>query len=635
MPPLRLLLLPVVAMLGATTAARRTERCALLPTAARALPLAAPNDNRVPAGRIRDGALHVELVARAVSWRPDGSAGCSLAVHAFAEEDRAALIPGPLLRVRAGTDVRVRVRNALDMPIWVRGLQERPASGLDSTEIAPGASHEFRFRPTSPGAWYYWAGAAGRTAARFPMSTEDGQLVGALIVDPVEGPSHDRVFVMTRWTPRGLAGSADYQLNAINGRSWPHTERLTYTAGDSVRWHVVNASDELHMMHLHGFYFRIDERGDVAHDSALARARKSTVVTTATRRGEWISITWSPERSGNWLFHCHLLPHMSAAQRLPRADGQDTGHADAAATHDMAGLILGVSVRPRRGERAPAATATTERRLRLFADERPRVYGDRPGYGFVLQEGTRAPAPDSITVPGTPIVLTQGEPVAITVHNRTMSRFGVHWHGIELQSYYDGVAGWSGAGMRVAPAMAPHDSFVARFTPPRAGTFIYHVHNETGEQLASGLYGPLLVLPAGGRFDPERERVIVVASGGPGVDPPRAVNGKTSPDTVTFVAGRTYRLRLIDITADAATLVELRGPGVVPTWRQLAADGRDLPEAQQGAQPARHVIASGVTREFELSLTEPGSYAISLTPVLGGRPSGARPLIVPVRVDRQ
>jgi hypothetical protein len=165
---------------------------------------------------------------------------------------------------------------------------------------------------------------------------------------------------------------------------------------------------------------------------------------------------------------------------------------------------------------------------------------------------------------------------------------------------------------------------------------MYHVHNERGEELASGLYGPLLVLPAGARFDPEHERIVVIASGGPGVDPPRAVNGKTSPDTVTFVAGRTYRLRLIDITANEATLVELRGPGVAPTWRQLAADGRDLPEAQRVSQPARHVTASGVTRDFELSFTEPGAYTLALTPVLGGTPlampsldrsgSGVRPV---------
>ena len=637
--PLRFALSVVVAMFGATTDTRPIERCASQGAPARAMPLASPNDNRVAAGRTRDGTLRVELVARAVSWKPDGPEGCALSVHAFAEEGKTPQIPGPLLRVRAGTEVLARVRNSLDAAIWVRGLQDRPAPGMDSTEIAPGATHEFRFRATAPGAWYYWAGAAGRTSAQFPMSTEDGQLLGALIVDPADGPSHHRVFVMTRWTPRGLPGGADYQLNAINGRSWPHTERLSYTVGDSIRWHVVNASDDLHMMHLHGFYFRVDERGDVAHDSALARARKSIVVTTATRRGEWISITWSPERSGNWLFHCHFVAHMSPEQRLSRASAHDTAHADAdPATHDMAGLILGISVRSRRGERSRTAPTTSpglERRMRLFADERPRVHGDRPGYGFVLQEGAHAPAPDSIAVPGTPIVLTQGEPVAIAVHNRTTSSFSVHWHGIELESYFDGVAGWSGAGRHVAPAIAPRDSFVARFTPPRAGTFMYHVHNETGEELASGMYGPLLVLPAGAPFEPERERVVVIASGGPGVDPPRAVNGKTSPDTVTLVAGRTYRMRFIDITANEATLLELRGPGDAPTWRQRAADGWDLPEGQQLPQPARTITASGVTRDFELSLTVPGSYTLSLTPVIGGRPLASPALIVPVRVHGQ
>lgn len=132
-------------------------------------PLVVANDNRVGAGRIIDGVLHVTLVARAVSWKPDGPTGCALAVHAFAEEGRPPRIPGPLLRVRVGTALVVRVRNALDSAIWVRGLEDRPTAGMDSTEVAAGATHEFRFRATAPGAWYYWAGAAGRTAAAFPM----------------------------------------------------------------------------------------------------------------------------------------------------------------------------------------------------------------------------------------------------------------------------------------------------------------------------------------------------------------------------------------------------------------------------------------------------------------------------------
>ena len=74
----------------------------------------------------------------------------------------------------------------------------------------------------------------------------------------------------------------------------------------------------------------------------------------------------------------------------------------------------------------------------------------------------------------------------------------VHWHGIEIQdSYADGVPGFSGAGLRLTPEIAPGDSFVARFTPPRSGTFMYHAHvDELREQLA-GLEGAIIVRDPG------------------------------------------------------------------------------------------------------------------------------------------
>jgi len=359
-----------------------------------------PNDNRTAAGTVQDGVVTLRLVMREVRWLPDGPNGCALRVRAFAEEGDSARIPGPLIRVTSGTEVRVQLRNALQDVVWVRGLQTRDAKSVDSTAIEPLETREFRFRAGMPGAWYYWAGAFN---ARVPASNENGQLVGALVVDPPPGQAAgehfagDRVFVMTRWTPKGTAGNGDFQLNAINGQSWPHTERLTYSLGDSVRWHVINASDELHMMHLHGFYFRVEARGDAAHDSALARTRPNTVVTTATRSSEWISIVWSPDRSGNWLFHCHFVSHMSGDQRLDRrrlpglADAESHDHDAVAtegfnrthATESMAGLLLGVTVRPA-GRIAKVASTRPSRIIHLFADTRPKVFGDRPGFGFVV-----------------------------------------------------------------------------------------------------------------------------------------------------------------------------------------------------------------------------------------------------------
>ncbi|MEP7347779.1 MAG: multicopper oxidase domain-containing protein, partial [Gemmatimonadaceae bacterium] len=546
-------------MLGTTGllvgAAPKRLRAECPPSSPSASLRAAANDNRAPAGKMRAGVLSVRLVARAATWFPDGPVGCGLAVHAFAEDGKPPQIPGPIIRVRAGAEVSVTIRNDLDKALWIRGLQDHNRGSVDSTELAPRAEHEFRFRATAPGAWYYWAGDVN---ARAPISNQDGQLVGALVVDPAapQETIGDRIFVMTRWTPNGELGTGTFQLNAINGLSWPQTERVSYTVGDSIRWAVINGTDELHMMHLHGFYFRVESRGDAAHDSVLALEQKHLRVTAATRRGEWMSFSWSPDRPGNWLFHCHLVAHMSADQRLDRmpgtpASGQQpmhgahTNHADDA----MAGLIIGINIRPRGSVTQTATGVAGRRSMQLFADTKPNVFGDRPGFGFVLQSDAHAPAPDSIRIPGSPLILTQNEPVQITVHNRLSTPFGVHWHGIEIESYFDGVVGWSGSGRRIAPPIAPGDSFVARLTPPRAGSFIYHVHSEEGNELASGLYGPLIVLPPGQRFDPTTDLIFVIATAGPGPDGPPFVNGTAAPDTISLRTGTTYRLRLIDIAS--------------------------------------------------------------------------------------
>jgi FtsP/CotA-like multicopper oxidase with cupredoxin domain len=604
--------------------------CAHLPAAT--APQAASNDNRLVAGSLRDGVLSLRIVATLAAWHPEGKQGCALQVHAFAEEGKPAQIPGPLIRVRSGTEVRVVVRNALGKTLWMRGLQEHNVAALDSVAIAPGASSEFRFRPSAPGAWYYWGGDAN---AAVPKSGVDGQLVGALIVDsPNERPA-DRVFVMTRWTPNGLPGNGGYQLNAMNGLSWPHTERLTQTVGDSVRWHVINAADDFHMMHLHGFYFRLETHGNAARDTVTLSPTKTMVVTNVVRAGEWITLTWSPERAGNWLFHCHIVAHMSPDQQLGRMPCAVPTTAAASSSHanhaleSMAGLILGVTVRPN-GRGAAVADPRPRRALRLFANAREHVFAQQPGFAFVLQEGDAAPARDSIRIPGTPLVLKRGEPVEITVFNRLARPLAIHWHGIELESYFDGVAGWSGTAARVAPAIAPNDSFVVRFTPPRAGTFIYHVHNEHGEELASGLYGALIVLEPGVTYDPTSDLTLVIGTAGPGLLRPSFVNGSATPDTLELVAGKTYRLRLIDINANDAHRTALVGPAGPVPWRLVARDGRELPPNEAVSQQAT-ASAAGVTRDLEFSLPR-GTYSITVADRAAGSATG-HVTTVPIRVQ--
>jgi hypothetical protein len=49
-----------------------------------------------------------------------------------------------------------------------------------------------------------------------------------------------------------------------------------------------------------------------------------------------------------------------------------------------------------------------------------------------------------VNIPGPLIVLHQGEPTSISIINRSTIETSVHWHGMELESYFDGVPGWGG-----------------------------------------------------------------------------------------------------------------------------------------------------------------------------------------------
>lgn len=90
-------------------------------------------------------------------------------------------------------------------------------------------------------------------------------------------------------------------------------------------------------------------------------------------------------------------------------------------------------------------------------------------------------------VPGPVIRAKKGEEVSIEVFNQLEQPTTIHWHGIRIDNAMDGVAGLT------QKPIQPGESFVYRFTLPDAGTYWYHPHNRTWEQLARGLYGTLIV----------------------------------------------------------------------------------------------------------------------------------------------
>ena len=578
----------------------------------------APNDNRRAAGQLSGTVLSVALEARAGMFYPEGPTGMGVPAFAWSEVGGPLQTPGPLIRVKLGTTVKASIHNALAKPLTVYGLA--PERGFtDSLVIAPGATADAEFQATTPGTYYY----AGQTVPG-PIQArieEDGQLNGAIIVDPPGAPTNDRIFLISWWftldsTTRSGLGRGTM---AINGLSWPHTERLDAAQNDSLHWRWINATPIDHPMHLHGFYYRVDAMGDGVRDTLLAPADRRMTVTEIVGPGQTMEMTWSPTRPGNWIFHCHFAAHLSYHVAMDTYGGvphpeNEQAHMTGDAPHQMYGLVLGIRVAPR-GPVAPAPAAT--RTIRLVIRERPKVYGDYPGYAFVLGGTPAESNPELLPVPGPAIVLVRNQPVAINIVNQSEDHAAVHWHGIELQSSYpDGVPGWSGGAKETLPAIAPGDSLTVRFTPPRAGTFMYHSHFNEFQQITSGLYGPLIVLEPGQKYHPETDRVLVFSDAGPttnfitGQIPSMLMNGQVQPDPIDLKAGVKYRFRVIGITGDSPIEFKFLNGDQPIEWRAVARDGMTLPPSQATLRPAAMVFDPGQIFDFEYTPSTAGELAM-------------------------
>lgn len=571
---------------------------------ARAHPPAAEigaNDNRKPAGHLAEGVLSLGIEIGEGNWRPERAMAPN-PVLAFREVGHALTTPGPLIRVPEGTRIEIAWHNPTDADIYLHGLGA-PAD-TEPLRVAAHGDAATHLTATRAGTYYYWGTL--KPAADF-SEDRDSQLVGAYVVDPPGGGGNDRVFVIKR------LASQDEDVNvgsgfgawAINGRSWPDTERFTVAVGEKVEWRFINTSSHRHPMHLHGTYFRVTHEGDGARDEAIPDERQQNVVTQAMPVGGTMTIVWSPQRPGNWLFHCHLLFHVIPENRLHEPYWYNE-YADLPHERHMSGLVLGIHAVDARDTTTMNA-GDAPRRMTLHVAERAGVIyeGDglkRPGLGYALDDGT-------VSAPGPVLTLERDRPVEITIVNEIAYATAVHWHGIELESYYDGVPHFGGDAQHVTPEIAPGGRFVARFTPPRAGTFIYHTHFNDYVQIATGLYGALIVTEPGRAFSPDIDHVFVLAQHGfDEMKDPLLVNGAAAPPAATWRAG-THRVRFIGMTPNQSVHVRMTRDGAPIAWTPRARDGADLPEALRTAVPAEIEMFPGQTYDYDV-IAEPGTLRL-------------------------
>ncbi|MGQ0561606.1 MAG: multicopper oxidase domain-containing protein [Gemmatimonadota bacterium] len=576
------------------------------------------NDQRVAAGKLANGVLTVQLDARMGVWYPDGETGMRRHVAAFAERGKALQNPGPLVRVPAGSLVNITLRNSLDQPLWIYGLGAERGIKADSFVIAPNEERRVSFRAQQAGTYYY----AGKTtpAPLFARGGPDSQLNGAIVVDEPGTRPDDRVFLISWWFDRdssSVSGLTDGSAIVINGRSWPHTERIHANQYEMQHWRWISVTAAPHPMHLHGFYFTILGTGDGASFKSLPVDERRTAVTEILMPGTTFEMSWAPQKPGNWIFHCHFAGHMTSMDGLNKdrrhPDGpqvtDDTDHNE----HLMAGLVLGIHVQPVGEQKASGATART---IRLLARSQPNVYGEYAGYGYVLGGSPQETDPQALGAPGPLLVLEQDQPIAINIINQSYESAAIHWHGIELESFPDGVPGFSGYGKTLLPAIPPRDSLTVRFTPPRAGTFMYHSHRNEMQQIGSGMYGGIVVLEPGRQYNPDTDRVLLFSDNGPTVHlfkgpfPHILLNGRTQPEPMQLRAGTTYRFRLINIRAEGLVIVAILDGEKPAEWRMVARDGADLPPAQAVSGPAKLMFASGQIYDVEFTPKKTGQLTL-------------------------
>lgn len=187
-------------------------------------------------------------------------------------------------------------------------------------------------------------------------------------------------------------------------------------------------------------------------------------------------------------------------------------------------------------------------------------------------------------VPGPLIHAWLGQTLRVVFTNNLNEPTTIHWHSLRIDNAMDGVPA-------VQAPIQPGETFTYEFTPPDSGSYWYHPHMRSNEQVERGLQGTLIVheldAPA---VDNDRyfvlDDVSLTSTGGftsfsiPGMEQMHGrygntllLNGEAELVTDTIRPRAVERWRLVN-TANARTMyMTLQGADA----RVIAVDGTLLP----------------------------------------------------------
>jgi FtsP/CotA-like multicopper oxidase with cupredoxin domain len=164
-------------------------------------------------------------------------------------------------------------------------------------------------------------------------------------------------------------------------------------------------------------------------------------------------------------------------------------------------------------------------------------------------------------VPGPELRVRQRDLVQVTLVNKDVDDgVTIHWHGVHVPNAEDGVAGVT------QNAVLPGERYTYRFRPHQVGTFWYHTHQVSSEEVRRGLYGALVVLPE--RASTSGFDITALAHNFSGVD---VLGADDRPQRQVVPRGTPVRIRLVNTDSFTRRFV-LSGT----SFRVLAIDGADL-----------------------------------------------------------
>jgi FtsP/CotA-like multicopper oxidase with cupredoxin domain len=196
-------------------------------------------------------------------------------------------------------------------------------------------------------------------------------------------------------------------------------------------------------------------------------------------------------------------------------------------------------------------------------------------------------------VPGPQIRVHRGDTVRVVLTNHLPQPTTIHWHGMTVPNRMDGVPY-----VTQKPVM-PGQTFTYQFTvvdPP--GTYLYHSHFDSTEQVGAGLYGALIVEPRHPSWDVEYTEILNDGVLG------YTINGKGWPATAPLAArlGQTVLIRLANV-GQLLHPLHLHGYH----FTVIAEDGAPV---RPPYRADTLVVAPGETYDVIVHATHPGVWAL-------------------------